>query len=96
VPRERPAAVKAHVGSRIAEIRRAKGISQEALATKLDVTTQWFSRVENGHENLTIETLVRVANAIGVRVVELFQEGDSNADLAERTERKPMRKQRSR
>jgi UDP-N-acetylglucosamine 1-carboxyvinyltransferase len=76
MPRERPAAVKAHVGSRIAVIRRAKGVSQEALAAKLDVTTQWFSRVENGHENLTIETLVRVANAVGVCVVELFTEGD--------------------
>lgn len=78
------------MGSRIAEIRKAKGVTQEALAAKLDVTTQWFSRVENGHENLTIETLCRVANAIGVRVVELF--GDGAADEAGRPPKRPRRK----
>lgn len=76
MPRERAAAVKALVGSRIAEVRRTKGVSQEQLAAKLDVSTQWLSRLENGHENATIETLVRVANAVGVRVAELFDEGE--------------------
>jgi transcriptional regulator with XRE-family HTH domain len=81
VPRERPAAVKAHAGSRLAEIRKAQGVSQDRLAERLDVSTQWLSRLENGHENATIETLVRVANAIGVRVVELFQDGDADAPI---------------
>ena len=79
MPRERPAKVKAHVGSRIAAIRKRDGVSQEQLAARLDVSTQWLSRLENGHENATIETLVRVANTLGVAVVALFQEAELRA-----------------
>jgi HTH-type transcriptional regulator / antitoxin HipB len=94
VPKERAAAVKAHVGRRISQVRRALGVPQEQLAAKLDVTTQWFSRVENGHENLTIETLVRVANALGVRAVELFQEDEAAEGLPNRVPRRDAKRRK--
>jgi transcriptional regulator with XRE-family HTH domain len=94
VPKERPANVKAHVGSRISEVRRRKEVPQEQLAARLDVSTQWLSRLENGHENATIETLVRVANALGVRVLNLFEDGEADADLPARVPRRDAKRRR--
>jgi transcriptional regulator with XRE-family HTH domain len=71
------------VGSRISEIRRKKSLPQEQLATKLDVTTQWLSRVENGHENVTLETIDRIAKALNVNATEFFVEG-TDGDLPAR------------
>lgn len=51
---------------RIAELQRAHGLTQGELASKLDVTIPWASRVERRDENLMVATLVKIANAIGV------------------------------
>ena len=56
--------LKKDVGAQIVTIRRDQGVTQEALAEKLGVSTQWLSRVENGHENVTVETMVKVAKAL--------------------------------
>jgi transcriptional regulator with XRE-family HTH domain len=94
VPKERAASIKAHVGRRVSETRRRQNVQQDKLAERLDVTTQWLSRAENGHENLTIETLTRLANALGIRVVELFQDGGNDPDLPNRVPRSDTRRRR--
>jgi DNA-binding XRE family transcriptional regulator len=94
VAKLRAAQVKTHVGARISELRRRQGSSQEQLADRLDVTTQWLSRVENGHENLTIETLTRIANALSVQVVELFSDADPGPKLPARVPRRDGKKPR--
>lgn len=69
---------------------------QEQLAAKLDVTTQWFSRVENGHENLTLLTIEKIAKALGVQATEFFVEG-TEEDLPARVapKKKATRRKRS-
>ena len=72
----RPAAperITRQIGRRIAELRRAQGLTQAELASKLDVTTPWVSRVERRGENLMVATLVKIANAIGVEPRELWE-----------------------
>lgn len=51
------------VGRRVAEIRREKGLTQQALATKLKATMQWVQQIEYG-ANLTLFSLARLANAL--------------------------------
>jgi transcriptional regulator with XRE-family HTH domain len=92
VAKLRAAQVRIHVGARISELRRKQGTSQEQLADRLDVTTQWLSRVENGHENLTLETLTRIANALSVQIVELFGDADSDPSLPARVPRRDSKK----
>jgi DNA-binding transcriptional regulator YiaG len=62
------------VGRRIHELRRKVGLTQEELAVSLRVGWRYVSRAERGEENLTLETLARVANALGVRVKSLLNE----------------------
>ena len=54
------------VGARIGELRRERGMTQEALSQRLEVSTKYLQRLEQGSENLTLRTLARVATELGV------------------------------
>ncbi len=55
-------------GERIAESRRAAGLTQKQLAAKLGVPQSQISRIERHPDQLTVRTLKRVAQALGVNV----------------------------
>lgn len=76
--RETAARIKARVGARVAELRRAKGWTQERLAEKVEASVQWVSRIEGGRENVTIDTLVLFANTLGATVVDLVEPRDED------------------
>ena len=54
-------------------MRRAKGISQEALALLAEVDRSYLGRVERGDNNVAILTLAKLAKALGVSVAKLMQ-----------------------
>jgi transcriptional regulator with XRE-family HTH domain len=58
------------VSERIAEVRRAKGITQDAMAEALGCATKNYQRIEYG-QNVTIKMLVNIANALGVPLTDL-------------------------
>jgi len=54
---------------KIAEMRRKSHLNQRDLADRLGVSQQVISRIETGeNENLTIDTLTRLARALGHKV----------------------------
>lgn len=55
---------------RIKEIIKAKGITAKELAAKIGISEGALSLAING--NPTVETLVKIASALGVTVSELF------------------------
>lgn len=67
------------VGQAIAAARRASGLTQEDLAERLETAVRNVQRIEAG-QNVTVNTLSRIAIALGVAVVELV--GDSPAPAA--------------
>ena len=69
--RESPARLIHRVGRRIAELRRARGWTQERLAEKVGSSVQWVSRLEAG-QNLTLETMAGLARVLDVEVTDLF------------------------
>ena len=50
------------IGRRISEIRRAHGMTQEALAEKLDVTPKHISHTECGTSSLSLKNLMEFCN----------------------------------
>lgn len=60
------AAIVRRVGHRIAELRAARGWTQEAFAERLGVSPQYIRAVERGSENLTLGTLVALADELHV------------------------------
>ena len=59
-------------GKRLKEIRESKGISQEKLALKADLTQSQIYRIEKGLINTTISTALHIAEHLDVPFNELF------------------------
>lgn len=53
------------VGNEIREARKAQGLSQQALADRLDVRREYVTKVENGRASITLGQLHRIADALG-------------------------------
>lgn len=56
------------VSERIARLRERKGLTQEALARRLKVKPSMVSRIEAGKQNLTLESLHKIAKALSTRI----------------------------
>ena len=64
---------------KIAEMRKKSHINQKVLAERLGVSQQVVSRIETGgNENLTIDTLIRLARALGHKIKISFHKADKN------------------
>lgn len=50
---------------KIVELRKKAKLSQSDLAKKMNVKREFVSRIESGNQNITLETLIRIANAVG-------------------------------
>jgi transcriptional regulator with XRE-family HTH domain len=61
------------VGLNIQELRRAKKLSQEALADMSKVHQTYLSGVETGKRNASLLVLERIATALGVDPEELVR-----------------------
>ena len=60
------------LGLRIRELRKAKRLSQEALAEKAKIHYKFLGGIERGQANPTIHVLDDIANALGVTLADLF------------------------
>ena len=58
-------------GQSVAKHRRAKGLSQEALAEKADLDRTYLSDIERGVRNPGIKIVIRLARALRVSVDQL-------------------------
>jgi transcriptional regulator with XRE-family HTH domain len=59
-----------------------RGLSQERLAEKMEISTNYMSDVERGRNWLSSFSLVKLANALEIEVFELFRPQEAvSADL---------------
>lgn len=63
-----------YLGTRIREERMKLRLTQEQLAEAAEVNESYIGQVERGEKNPSLETVVSVANALGVTVDYLLQE----------------------
>ena len=71
--KEDPDQIVLEVGRRVAELRKLAGMSQSEFAQKLRVTPQSVQSIERGIQNLTLRTMVKLAAALGVGVLDLIE-----------------------
>lgn len=63
---EYEAEIEAHlIGLHIREARKSQNLTQKELGERLGVQTAQISKIENGR-NITITTIIRVLNALGL------------------------------
>jgi len=55
-----------HIGERLKEIRKRKGMTQEDLASKLGMTFQQIQKYENGKNRISFSNMVELSRYLGV------------------------------
>ena len=60
-------------GRIIRDLRRRKGWSQEVLSGLAGIARSHLSEIETGEKNATVDTLWRIAEALGIRMSELMR-----------------------
>lgn len=63
------------VGARIREFRKTRHLTQETLANKAGISVSFLSMIERGERAPHIETIGHLAEALGLAVPVLFDEG---------------------
>lgn len=81
--------VKDRVGWRIAAIRKKAGLTQAEVADRVETTTANYQRIEYGGQNLTLDTMVKIANALRVPIADLFEPAASKLRRAGRPAKRP-------
>jgi transcriptional regulator with XRE-family HTH domain len=66
-------------GRRVAELRDARGWTQEVAATRLGCSAKYYQSIESGKRNLSILSLQRLADALGTDVAALFHKPSSTS-----------------
>ncbi len=72
--RQRPSKVASQLGQRVCDLRKTLSLTQEKLAKKAGIGFPYLSMIERGYRTPHLETLVRIAAALGVSLSQLFIE----------------------
>lgn len=60
------------VGANVRRLRRAKGLSQEALAHEAGMAMRYLAGIERGEENPSLVFLVKLADSLEIHPARLF------------------------
>ena len=66
--------ITVELGVRIRDLRNRKGISQERFALDIGMDRSYFASVEAGKRNISIMNIKKIADGLGVKLSELFED----------------------
>ena len=84
------------LGEKIKKERLKKGLTQEALAEKANVSVSFMGQIERGERKLSLETFVKISKVLGVSLDYLIQTSNRGRQDAELDELIYMLKGRTR
>ena len=69
----READIRIRFGRRVRDLRRARNLSQEALAERCGLDRTYISGIERGKRNVSLQNIEVLAKAFGVTLSALFK-----------------------
>lgn len=63
---------KETIGKKIRQIRKEKGLSQEELSEKIDISPRHMCTIENGNSFPSIETFIKIAEILDININDFF------------------------
>lgn len=61
-------------GQNIKQIRKSMNVRQSELARKMSISQSYLSDIESGRKNLSIKTVKKLADSLGLSVTDLFND----------------------
>ncbi|MER6235977.1 helix-turn-helix transcriptional regulator [Streptomyces clavifer] len=61
------------IGDHIRTARQVAGLTQQQVAERIDMDRATYNRIEQGHSAALIDSLIRIADAIGVPLADLVR-----------------------
>ena len=61
-------------GSRVRQLRKEQGISQDRLALMAGIDRSYMGKIERGEFNLTLTKIYQISEALNIEVTALFKE----------------------
>lgn len=58
--------IKVAIGERIAQLRKAKKLSQQKFSYEAEIERSYLTHVEKGRKNISIETLIKITDALEI------------------------------
>ena len=80
---------EAQMGARLRRLRRIAGLRLKDVAVQAECSESMLSKIETGQVSPSINTLHRIARALGTSIGELFAEPDHGAPFVARAGRRP-------
>ncbi len=65
--------VRKELGSKLKEIRKIKGFTQEVLAEKANLNYKYLGELERGKVNVSLDSLLRISQALEINMGDLFR-----------------------
>lgn len=72
--KQREVQLQKHFGERVRNLRKQKGLSQEALALTCNLDRTYIGGVERGERNISLLNIHKIAIALSIPVKELFND----------------------
>ncbi len=69
---------KFNYGERLRQLRRERGLTQEEMALRADITTSYYGQLERNIANPTISMLNKICEVMGVSITDIFTESNTN------------------
>lgn len=67
------ARIRKSFGNRVRELRKKSNYSQEELADRANLHRTYIGAVERGEQNISLDNIGKLAKALHVSIVELFE-----------------------
>mgnify|MGYP003299760543 FL=1 len=64
--------IQEKLGKTIVQLRKEKGLSQEAFAYDAGINRRYMSDIENGKRNISLDIIERISQKLGLKISELF------------------------
>ncbi len=73
---ERSRKIAIRILTEIRKQKEANGMTQKMLADQMGVSPQYINKIVKGNENLTLETIAKIENVLGITLIEIPQQGN--------------------
>lgn len=65
-------------GERLRKLRKERGLSQEEVALRADITPSYYGQLERGTANPTVSMLEKICAVMGFSISNIFTESNTN------------------